>query len=115
AKTAELAVAGPRDRVLWGAPRGALRGVKKMRKSALVVIAVAGAILAGCGQTVPVVVIGKDGRTLKGSNTVSLDGTGSFSVSDGKLTCAGTYNAYDMSQVISMSATCSDGRKGIVT
>lgn len=70
-------------------------------------------LLAGCATTVPVAVIGQDGRILTGTNTASLSG-GSFSVTDGKLTCSGSYDPFQQSQTISMPVLCSDGRKGIV-
>jgi hypothetical protein len=69
--------------------------------------------LSGCATTIPVAVIGQDGRILTGSNTVSLS-EGSFSVTDGKLTCSGSYDPFQHSQTISMPVICSDGRKGIV-
>jgi len=69
--------------------------------------------VGGCVQTIPVAVIGQDGTVLKGSNTVSFSG-GSFSVTDGVLICAGSYNAANNSRIISMVVTCNDGRKGIV-
>jgi hypothetical protein len=70
-------------------------------------------LLAGCSITEPVVVIGKNGEILRGTTTAALDG-GSFNVSDGKLSCGGSYNALDMSPTISMPVLCSDGRRGIV-
>lgn len=36
-------------------------------------------------------------------------------MTDGKLTCSGSYNALDESVTISMAVLCNDGRKGIVT
>ena len=70
-------------------------------------------VISGCATTIPVAVIGQDGRVLTGTNTVSLS-EGSFTVSDGKLTCSGSYNPLQQSQTISMPVICSDGRKGIV-
>ena len=70
-------------------------------------------LLGGCATTIPVAVIGQDGRILTGTNTVSLS-EGSFSVSDGKLTCSGSYDPLQHSQTISMPVLCNDGRKGIV-
>ena len=69
--------------------------------------------LSGCSSTIPVAVIGQDGRILTGTNTVSLS-EGSFYVTDGKLTCSGSYNPLQQSQTISMPVICDDGRKGIV-
>ena len=70
-------------------------------------------LVAACTVTEPVVVIGKNGEILRGTTTASLSG-GSFYVSDGKLTCGGSYNSMDTSPTISMPVTCSDGRRGIV-
>jgi hypothetical protein len=72
------------------------------------------ALLSACAITEPVVVIGKDGQTLKGTATGALSG-GSFSVTDGHLTCRGNYDSMSTSASISMQVLCSDGRKGIVT
>src|SRR5262245_44346197 len=71
------------------------------------------ASLAACVQTIPVAVIGRDGRILGGTNTVSL-AEGSFTVTDGKLTCGGSYDPLLQSKTISMPVRCSDGRNGIV-
>jgi hypothetical protein len=69
--------------------------------------------LTACSITEPVVVIGKNGEILRGTAAASLSG-GSFSATDGKLTCGGSYNALDTSPTISIPALCSDGRRGIV-
>jgi len=69
--------------------------------------------ISGCTTIIPVAFIGQDGRVLTGTNTVSLS-NGSFTVSDGKLTCSGSYNPLQQSQTISMPIICSDGRKGMV-
>jgi hypothetical protein len=78
-----------------------------------VLLAGALALLSGCTTTVPVAVIGEDGRILTGTNTATLF-EGSFRVSDGRLTCAGSYDPLQQSQTISMPVLCNDGRKGIV-
>ncbi len=70
-------------------------------------------LLAGCSITEPVVVIGKNGEVLRGTATAALDG-GSFNVSNGKVSCGGSYNSLDTSPTISMPVLCSDGRRGIV-
>lgn len=70
-------------------------------------------LLAACSTTIPVAAIGEDGRILSGVNTFGL-GEGSFSVTDGKLTCTGTYNSLQTSKTISMPVVCSDGRKGLI-
>jgi hypothetical protein len=74
---------------------------------------VAISLLSGCATTVPVAVIGEDGRILTGSNTASMT-AGTFSVTDGKLTCSGSYDPWQQSATISMPVLCSDGRKGII-
>jgi hypothetical protein len=68
--------------------------------------------LGACSVTEPLVVIGQNGQILRGTTTGALTG-GSFTASDGKLTCSGTYNSWDTSTTISMPVACSDGRKGI--
>jgi len=67
----------------------------------------------GCSITVPVAVVGEDGRILKGSNHASWT-SGTFSVTDGELTCSGSYDPLQSSEKITMPVVCSDGRKGIV-
>jgi hypothetical protein len=69
--------------------------------------------LVSCAITEPVVVIGNDGHTLKGTATGSLSG-GHFNVSDGQLSCGGNYDSLSSSPTIEMHVLCSDGRKGIV-
>jgi hypothetical protein len=71
--------------------------------------------LTGCSITRPVAVIGAKGQILRGTATASLTGSGTFSVTDGKLTCSGSYNALDQSLTIAMPVLCNDGRKGIIT
>lgn len=65
--------------------------------------------------TVPVAVVGKGipGGIMRGSNTASSSG-GSFNISNGTLSCAGTYSMGNPSPTISMPVICNDGRKGIV-
>jgi hypothetical protein len=74
--------------------------------------ALAATMLAGCSTTIPVAVIGQNGMILRGENTISVSG-GSFSVTDGKLTCTGSYNALNQSQTITIPIICNDGRTGI--
>ncbi len=72
------------------------------------------ALLAGCATgptTVPVAVIFK-GHVLRGENTASLS-EATFSVTDGKLACSGSYNPLNTSATISIAVTCNDGRTGI--
>lgn len=70
-------------------------------------------LVCACSVTVPVVVIAPNGQTLRGTAHADLSG-GSFSATDGKLTCSGNYNGLDMSVTITMQVLCSDGRKGFV-
>lgn len=78
-------------------------------------VAACGAVLAltACAMTItePVVVIGDKGQILRGTVTASLSG-GSFTATDGKLTCGGGYDSLDTSLTISMAVLCSDGRRG---
>lgn len=80
--------------------------------------ALIGTLCAGCSMTItePVAVISKDipGGIMRGTTTASLSG-GSFSVSNGTLSCGGDYNALDQSPTISIPVLCNDGRKGIIT
>lgn len=71
------------------------------------------ALLGGCTNTQPVAVIMPSGHILRGTATGALSG-GSFQVSDGKLTCSGSYDSLDMSPTITMPVLCNDGRKGFV-
>jgi len=80
------------------------------------VACVAALAMAGCvstgAVTEPVVVIGKNGQTLRGTSTARMNGNGSFSVTDGPLTCGGNYNSLSMETTINAQVLCSDGRKG---
>jgi hypothetical protein len=69
-------------------------------------------VLSGCAMTVPVSVIGQRSGILRGENKVSLT-EASFSVTNGKLTCAGSYNPLNHSRTITVTLVCSDGRTGI--
>ena len=73
-------------------------------------------IVGACSITEPVAVVSKavPGGILRGTTTAALSG-GSFSVSNGTLSCGGTYNALDTSPTISIPILCNDGRKGIIT
>ena len=71
------------------------------------------AVLFGCANSlsIPVAVIA-DGHIMRGENTINgVDA--SFSVTDGKLTCVGSYNPLNNSPTITIAVTCNDGRKGI--
>jgi hypothetical protein len=70
-------------------------------------------LLSGCSYTVPVAVIGDNGQILGGTATAAMSG-GTFQVTDGKLTCAGSYDSWSTSVTISMPVHCNDGRKGLV-
>lgn len=72
-------------------------------------------LLAGCSETFPIVVMGKDipGGTMRGEGTASLAG-GEFTISNGRLSCGGTYNALDSSTTLNIPIRCSDGRIGMV-
>jgi hypothetical protein len=64
--------------------------------------------------TLPVVVIQAGGHVLSGTTTAAPSG-GHFSVTDGSLTCSGTYDAWDVSPVLSIPVSCSDGRSGVLS
>ena len=68
--------------------------------------------LCACSTTIPIAVIGQHGEILRGENEVSLS-EGSFSVTNGKLTCSGSYNPLNDSPTITVTLLCSDGRTGI--
>lgn len=74
----------------------------------------ASGFLTACAVTEPVEVITDKGEVLQGTATAALSG-GNFSVTDGRLTCGGVYNALDMSPTIVIPASCSDGRKAVIT
>ena len=82
-----------------------------MRRLVALVLA---AILAACAVTEPVVVIGQNAQTLRGTATGRMNGDGTFSVTDGQLACSGNYNSLSTEVTINAQVLCSDGRKGIV-
>ena len=71
-------------------------------------------LILGCSVTVPVAVIGQHGEIMRGTNTASL-ASATFTVTDGKVTCSGSYNPLNESQTITTTVTCTDDRTGIVT
>ena len=82
-------------------------------KAVLATVAVIlAATLSACAVTEPLVVIGKDGQTLKGITTARMSGHGRFTVTDGKLTCGGNYNSLNTEVTINIPVLCSDGREG---
>jgi len=80
--------------------------------SANLVGAVLSLFIGACTTTVPVAVIGGDGLVLRGTATADMSG-GTFQVTDGILTCAGSYDSWNLSVTINMLVHCSDGRKGM--
>jgi hypothetical protein len=80
-------------------------------------LAIAVGILSGCSVTEPVAVVssGVQGGVMRGTTTAGMLGDGSFSVSNGSLSCGGSYNSLNMSPTISIPVLCSDGRKGIIS
>jgi hypothetical protein len=80
-----------------------------MRRAWVFILAIA---CSGCTVTEPVAVINQFGQTLRGTATTRL-AHATFSVSDGFLTCSGSYMNLDLSPTISIPVTCSDGRKAI--
>jgi hypothetical protein len=71
-------------------------------------------VIHGCANSIPVAVIGQHGEIMRGSNTFSLT-SATFTVTDGKVTCSGSYNPLNESRTITTTVTCTDGRAGIVT
>lgn len=84
-----------------------------LRRTSGAIVGSTALLIIGCTITQPVAVISKNGQILRGTATATMSG-GSFQVTDGRLTCAGSYDALDDSLTISMPTTCSDGRRGIV-
>jgi hypothetical protein len=66
---------------------------------------------AACTVTQPVAVISKSGQVLRGTVTAGLT-SGSFTASDGRLTCGGGYDSLETSVTINVKITCNDGRTG---
>ena len=64
-------------------------------------LAVSALSLAGCAVTEPVAVVSKGvpGGIMRGTTTAAISG-GSFNVSNGTLSCGGTYDALDYSPTI---------------
>ncbi len=83
-----------------------------MRALIVVVIAL---FCAACEQRYPIAVVGKDlpGGIMRGEAVATLSG-GTFSVSGGRLRCAGDYPVNAASDTITIPVLCNDGRKGIV-
>lgn len=68
--------------------------------------------VAGCTTTEPLAVIAAGGEVMKGTTVAALTG-GTFSASDSRATCSGTYDDLTMVQTVSFAVTCTDGRRGI--
>jgi len=68
--------------------------------------------LSACTVTGPVAAISDDGQIMRGSATATME-SGSYSLSDGKVTCSGNYDPLDPSMTIPLSILCSDGRTGV--
>jgi hypothetical protein len=86
----------------------------KMRAVLATMISTAVVVLGGCTttMTIPVAVISQHSGILRGQNTFSLS-EASFSVTNGKLTCTGSYNPLNTSRTITVTLVCSDGRTGV--
>ena len=72
------------------------------------------ALITGCDITQPVAVIGDNGEIFKGTATASMSGS-SFKASNGRISCAGTFDSTSISNTVSFPVICSDGRKGLGT
>lgn len=82
-----------------------------MLKTCSTLAAIVTTLLAACAVTVPVAVISDRDGTLRGAATATL-AEGSFRVSNGTLTCSGTYDSMNTAPTLEMVVLCSDGRKG---
>jgi hypothetical protein len=80
-----------------------------MRNAAFLSLAVG---VSGCSTTFPGALIAPDGQILRVENFVTFY-AGRFSVSDGSLTCAGSYNPLSQPQTVKVAVRCNDGRTGI--
>ncbi len=91
-------------------------GGESLRRFVVAISALVSAFYSGCSTTWPVAVVSKGipGGVMRGTAIADVSG-GSFNVSNGTLSCGGTYNALDYSPTISVPVLCNDGRKGIMT
>lgn len=69
-------------------------------------------VLANCSITVPVAAIDESGHVMRGHATATMS-DGTYTLSDGKAVCTGSYDPLDTSQTIPLSVLCNDGRTGI--
>ncbi|HEY1708790.1 MAG TPA: hypothetical protein VGG10_11040 [Rhizomicrobium sp.] len=67
--------------------------------------------LGGCVE--PIAVVGANGFLLRGTTSASPTNAG-FTVTNGKLTCTGSYDPWNVAEPTTMTVACSDGRKGVV-
>jgi hypothetical protein len=70
--------------------------------------------LAGCSVSAPAVVSGADGLMLRGSVRGDMSG-GTWAVTDGRLTCSGSYDPFSTAISLELVVRCTDGRRGIAT
>ena len=49
---------------------------------------------------------------MRGQATATME-AGSYTLTDGRVTCSGNYDPFDMSLTIPLSILCNDGRTGI--
>ena len=82
----------------------------------LVPFALAGAlVLSACDTAYPVTVIGENGMMFRGSATNTFLYGGSFHATNGRATCAGTYDKFEDISTVSFPVSCSNGLRGIGT
>ncbi|MTI16355.1 hypothetical protein E1162_03765 [Rhodobacteraceae bacterium RKSG542] len=74
-------------------------------------IAITAFILTGCAGSVPVAVIGQDGRIFKGINTAVMQ-DGRIEFTDGRTSCTASYNSMSIATSDTVPVKCSDGRFG---
>lgn len=71
------------------------------------------AALSGCGITVPVAVMHSSGEVMRGQATASMLMGSTFTVSDDRATCTGTFDGVTVARTVSFAAHCTDGRTGL--
>jgi clan AA aspartic protease (TIGR02281 family) len=103
----------PNGGIMYFDPR-TMRAIPHRWAYSALTIMIASLVCVSCAATYPVVVVGSNGEIFRGTTIAALNG-GSFSATDGKTTCSGTYNDWDMSRTLTIPAKCTDGRTGIIT
>lgn len=82
-----------------------------MRKTITLFSAVV--LTSACDISVPVAAIDENGGVMKGTATAKASGEGTYTMTNGEMTCVGSYNALDMSLTIPLSILCDNGISGV--